>query len=177
MLWLYARQDPQPGMCSGTVHAMFSGTWDEAFLRENLGDNLGCAVLPSFVINETKRPMLSFSSYEAVGINPYSENIKVAAELAAFLASPESQIVRWNTGGVIPAAEVCAEDPAIRRDPVALTVIYQSAGHAVVQPSIAPMQGYWDPMTRFGERLMSGYIDYVGVVHALQDTMQQINGG
>ena len=58
------------GMKEGTIHAMFSGDWDQPALEESLGDKLGCAVLPKFTINGTDYQMKSFASNKAVGVNP-----------------------------------------------------------------------------------------------------------
>ena len=66
------------GMKNGTIHAMFSGDWDEPALRESLGDKLGCAVLPKFTMNGTDYQMKSFASNKAVGVNPNAKFPKAA---------------------------------------------------------------------------------------------------
>ena len=90
------------GFVDGTVGAFFSGSWDYAYLREQMGDKLGAVQLPMVEIGGEQKQMKAFLGSKAVGVNPYSCYPAVSCEFAAFLASVESQKLRYEMRGVIP---------------------------------------------------------------------------
>ena len=138
------------GMMNGTIHAMFSGPWDRPALEEALGNKLGCAVLPKFTMNGTDYQMKSFAGSKAIGVNPNTSNPKAAMQLAAFLASAESQLARYELSAITPAAAACAESDAVKNNFVVAAESAQMAAATIAQPTIAAMNGYWDPVKNFG---------------------------
>ena len=97
-------------------------------------------------------------------------------KLAAFLASPESQLLRYRLSGATPVAGVCSRNPAIQADQRVAVELAQASGFSVVQPTIAEMAGYWDPMKNFGEGILNGTITKGIVSRELYGLMDRING-
>ena len=163
------------GMKEGTIHAMFSGPWDRPALEESLGDKLGCAVLPTFTMNGTDYQMKSFAGSKAIGVNPNAANPKAAMQLAAFLASAEGQLARYELSAITPAATACAENEAVKSNVVVLTEAAEMATATIAQPTIAAMNAYWDPVKNFGLNILNGSITKDNVAQAIEDTMALLN--
>ena len=163
------------GMKDGTISAMFSGPWDEPALAESLGDKLGCAVLPTFTMNGTDYQMKSFAGSKAIGVNPNAKFPKAAMQLAAFLASAEGQLARFELSAITPAASACAEDEAIKADIVVTTESAEMATATVAQPTIAQMANYWDPVKTFGDGILNGDVTVENAAEKLAATMELLN--
>ena len=163
------------GMSDGTIHAMFSGDWDKPALEEALGDKLGCAVLPKFTMDGVDYQMKSFAGNKAVGVNPNAKNPKAAMELAAFLTSPEALLARYELSGYTPAATACTEEDAIKANPTVLVLNDQMANCAIVQPVIAEMSSYWDPVKNFGLNILNGTITADNAKENIEKTMELLN--
>ena len=163
------------GMKEGTIHAMFSGPWDRPALEESLGDKLGCAVLPTFTMNGTDYQMKSFAGSKAIGVNPNAANPKAAMQLAAFLASAEGQLARYELSAITPAATACAENEAVKSNVVVLTEAAEMATATIAQPTIAAMNAYWDPVKNFGLNILNGSITYDNVEEMLDATLELLN--
>ena len=163
------------GMKEGTIHAMFTGPWDRPALEESLGDKLGCAVLPKFTMNGTEYQMKSFAGSKAIGVNPNAKFPKAAMQLAAFLASPEGQLARYELSAITPAATACAEDEAVKNNIFVLTESAEMSTATIAQPTIAAMGSYWDPVKNFGLNILNGSITYDNVAEMLDATMKLLN--
>ena len=163
------------GMKEGTIHAMFTGPWDRPALEESLGDKLGCAVLPTFTMNGTDYQMKSFAGSKAIGVNPNAKNPKAAMQLAAFLASPEGQLARYELSAITPAATACAEDEAVKNNIFVLTESAEMSTATIAQPTIAAMGSYWDPVKNFGLNILNGSITPDNVAEMLDATMKLLN--
>ena len=163
------------GMKEGTIHAMFSGPWDRPALEESLGDKLGCAVLPKFTMNGTDYQMKSFAGSKAIGVNPNASNPKAAMQLAAFLASADGQLARYELSAITPAATACAEAEAVKSNFVVATESAEMATATIAQPTIAAMNAYWDPVKNFGLNILNGSITYDNVEEMLDATLELLN--
>ena len=163
------------GMKEGTIHAMFSGPWDRPALEESLGDKLGCAVLPTFTMNGTDYQMKSFAGSKAIGVNPNASNPKAAMQLAAFLASADGQLARYELSAITPAATACAEAEAVKSNFVVATESAEMATATIAQPTIAAMNAYWDPVKNFGLNILNGSITYENVEEMLDATLELLN--
>ena len=158
------------GMLDGTVGAMFSGDWEEPNLAA-LGENLGCAVLPSFTLaNGETYQMKSFASNKAVGVNPNAKNPKAAMQLAQFLTSPEALTLRYEKSGYISAANGFTVDSA-----TVAVVNEQMATATIPQPVVAQMANYWDPVKNFGLNILNGSITHDTVADDIVKTMALLN--
>ena len=158
------------GMLNGTVHAMFSGDWDEPNLAP-LGDDLGCAALPTFTLaNGSTYQMKSFASNKAVGVNPNASNPKAAMQLAQFLTSAESLALRYELSGYVPASS------DVRVDSELASVLNAQMSYATIpQPCIPEMANFWDPVRNFGLKILNGSITHANAAEMLEATIKLLN--
>ena len=141
------------GLKSGKVDVVFTGNWDAATVRENLGDDWGVAKLPSFTLNGKQVQMKAFAGSTIYGWNPYTKHPVAADQFAAFLSGTESQRKHYKMRSVIPSDSELASDPAIEKDAVAQAQMDTIAETSVVQPSIAEMNNFWVPCENFGNSI------------------------
>ena len=158
------------GMNEGTIHAMFSGDWDEPNLA-SLGENLGCAILPTFTLADGNTyQMKSFASNKAVGVNPNAKNPKAAMQLAEFLTSADSLALRHELSGYIPAAN------GVQVDSATVSVVNaQMAAATIAQPVLAEMSNFWDPVKNFGLNILNGTITHDNAAEMIAKTMELLN--
>ena len=158
------------GMLDGSVAAMFSGDWDEPNLAA-LGDDLGCAVLPTFTMaNGETYQMKSFASNKAVGVNPNASSPKAAMQLAQFLTTAEALSLRYELSGYIPAAADAQVESA-----TANVVSAQMASATIAQPVLAEMANFWDPVKNFGLNILNGSITHDNAKEMIDATMALLN--
>ena len=158
------------GMLDGSVAAMFSGDWDEPNLAD-LGENLGCAVLPTFTLADGNTyQMKSFASNKAVGVNPNAAYPKAAMQLAEFLTSADSLMVRYELSGYTPAANGVTVESA-----TVTTLNAQMASATIPQPTIAQMSNFWDPVKNFGLNILNGTITHENAAEMIAKTMELLN--
>ena len=158
------------GMLDGSVAAMFSGDWDEPNLAA-LGENLGCAVLPTFTMaNGETYQMKSFASNKAVGVNPNAKSPKAAMQLAQFLTTAEALSLRHELSGYIPAAA-----DAVVESATANVVSAQMASATIAQPVLAEMANFWDPVKNFGLNILNGTITHDNAADMIAATMELLN--
>ncbi|MBQ6222210.1 MAG: extracellular solute-binding protein [Solobacterium sp.] len=80
------------GLGSGTVNAIFSGSWDYGNVVDALGkENVGVAVPPTANINGSPKQLLAFAGVKGIGVNAHSAHPEVAVALASFLGSTQAQ--------------------------------------------------------------------------------------
>ena len=157
------------GMLDGSIHAMFSGDWEEPNLAA-LGEDLGCAVLPTFTMNGTDYQMKSFASNKAVGVNPNAKFPKAAMQLAQFLTSAEALELRYEKSGYIPAVNGVEVDSA-----TVAVVNEQMANATIAQPVLAQMANFWDPVKNFGLNILNGSITHDNAQEMIEATMELLN--
>ena len=158
------------GMLDGSIGAMFSGDWDEPNLAD-LGDDLGYAVLPTFTLaNGNTYQMKSFASNKAVGVNPNAAYPKAAMQLAEFLTSADSLMVRYELSGYTPAANGVTVESA-----TVTTLNAQMASATIPQPTIAQMSNFWDPVKNFGLNILNGTITHENAAEMIAKTMELLN--
>ena len=165
------------GLMSGEVSAYFSGSWDYDNLKEALGDKLGACQLPTVTINGEAKSMKSFAGSKAVGVNPNSKNMKVSMQFAAFLASAEGQLLRYEVRSAIPVATALAEDPAVASDIVAVAILDTIANTSILQPTLPEMGNWWTPMETLGRNIVSGEVTAENGADSLVKTLDVINNG
>ena len=165
------------GLMSGEVSAYFSGSWDYDNLKEALGDKLGACQLPTVVINGEAKTLKSFAGSKAVGVNPNSKSMKVAMQFAAFLASAEGQLLRYEVRSAIPVATALAEDPTIAADPVAVAILDTIANTSILQPTLPEMGNWWSPIETLGRNIVAGDVTADNGADSLAKTLDVINNG
>ena len=165
------------GLMDGTVAAYFSGSWEYADLYAALGDNLGAVSLPTANVGGTAVQMKSFAGSKAVGVNPNADNQKAAMELAAFLASADSQLKRFELRNITPAATALAESDAVKASIVASAEIATMANTSVAQPSLPEMSNYWSPMETFGNAIVAGTVTSDNIAEQVAAFQTSLNAG
>jgi arabinogalactan oligomer/maltooligosaccharide transport system substrate-binding protein len=140
----------------GTVNAVFSGSWDAPYIKNLLGDHMGVAQLPTITLNGEEKQLQSFAGSKAIGVNKYSQNMKVALEVAAFLADTDSQMMRYQMRGIIPSTQYALDYWQIFEDPVAWAEINTMMYTSCVQPTIPEMGHYWTPASNMGSAIANG---------------------
>lgn len=157
------------GLKDGSVDVVFTGNWDAATVRENLGDDWGVAQLPCFTLNGQQVQMKAFAGSTVYAWNPYSKHPKAADQFAAFLAGTYSQRKHYEMRSVIPSDVEVAATPEVMKDAVAQAQIDTIANTSVVQPSISEMSNFWTPCENFGKAI---YNREVTVENAAEQTEQ-----
>lgn len=166
-------------LIDGNADAIFSGSWSYNDLKAALGDNLGIAQLPNFTIDGVSYPMTALGGTKCVGVNPNSGSVagkqKVATQFAAFLASKEAQLERYNMRNVIPAHKALQSDATIMANPVAVAEIATMNNNAVVQSALPEMDKYWTPVATFSQNVYAGDITLDNYTKAVDSLMTQLN--
>ncbi len=88
----------QASKLGSSAAAVVSGIWEYEVADGNLGENLGCAELPSFHVGEATYHLSSFDGYKLLGVKP-QVNVKKASvcrKIARFLTNEDCQFERFN---------------------------------------------------------------------------------
>ena len=165
------------GLKNGTVAAYFSGSWDYAGLYEALGEDLGAVAAPTVMINGAPAQLKAYAGSKAVGVNPNAKNMKAAMEFAAFLASSDSQLLRFQLRNITPAVTALAENADVAASIVAVAESNTMAYASVAQPTIAEMNPVWGPVGTFGTNLADGSVTAENVAEMVDLLDGQLNGG
>ena len=150
-------------LTAGEVSATFSGSWDAQAVEDALGDKMGVAMLPKFTADGNEYQMTAMSGSKCVGVNPNSGAVEgkqeIATAFAAFLASEEAQLARYEMRGVIPAHKNLKTNEKVAADAVAIAEIDTIANASVVQSALPAMSKYWGPVENFGGKVVTGDIN------------------
>ena len=163
------------GLKDGSVGAYFSGDWEYAGLYEVLGDDLGAVQLPTVEIDGNTVTMKAFAGSKAVGVNPNASNPKAAMQLAAFLASAEGQLLRFELRNITPAVTALGENESVAASIIAAAQNGTMAKTSVAQPTIAEMGNYWGPMGTFGENIVNGGVTADNVQEMVDAFVESLN--
>ena len=96
--------------------AVVSGIWEYEVAEKNLGENLGCAELPSFHVGEATYHLSSFDGYKLLGVKP-QVNIKKASvcrKIARFLTGEDCQYERFNQAKWGPTNKAAADKDDVK---------------------------------------------------------------
>ena len=165
------------GLKNGTVVAYFSGSWDYAGLFEALGEDLGAVAAPTVMIGGEAKQLKAYAGSKAVGVNPNAKNMKAAMQFAAFLASADSQLLRFQLRNITPAVTALAENADVAASIVATAESATMAYASVAQPTIAEMNPVWGPVGTFGTNIADGMVTRDNVVESVDAMDAQLNGG
>ena len=164
------------GLKDGTVAAYFSGSWDYAGLYEALGDKLGAVAAPTVTINGEAAQLKAYAGSKAIGVNPNAKNMKAAMQFAAFLASADSQLLRFQLRNITPAVTALSENADVAASIVAVAESNTMAFASVAQPTIAEMNPVWGPVGTFGTNIADGMVTRDNVVESVDALDAQLNG-
>ena len=91
-------------------------------------------------------------------------------QLAEFLVSAESLMLRYELSGYTPAANGATVDSA-----TVTTLNAQMAAATIPQPTIAQMSNFWDPVKNFGLNILNGSITHDNAAEMIAKTMELLN--
>ena len=143
------------GLKDGTVGAMFTGSWDAASIKTELGDNFGVAALPTFTIDGEEKQLYSYAGSKAVGVNKNTEYPQVANALAQWLANTDSQLTRFEARGVIPCDTSLLENDTVKADATAVAQLLTIDTTSIMQPFVTAMDNYWGPAENMGKAIVA----------------------
>ena len=165
------------GLKDGTVVAYFSGSWDYQGLYEALGEDLGAVAAPTVMMNGAPAQLKAYAGSKAVGVNPNASNPKAAMQFAAFLASADSQLLRFQLRNITPAVTALAENADVAASIVAVAESNTMAYASFAQPTIAEMNPVWGPVGTFGTNLADGTVTAENAAEMVDLLNEQLNGG
>ena len=171
------------GLKDGSVVAYFNGSWEYTNAEgtgvyDVLGENLGCAQLPTVNIDGKDVPMKSLAGTKCVGVNPNAKNQKAAMQLAAFLASEEGQQLRFELRNITPALASLAETDAVKASACAQAEIAVANNTSAIQSGLPAMDtAFWGPMGTFGANVDNGTVTADNVQEQVDALVEAMNGG
>ena len=117
----------------GTVAAITNGNWAMGDYKAALGDKLAVAPLPAGPGGKAN-PLLGVDGYY---LNPNSEDLEAALEVALYLTNLEAQTLMMNDAGHVPArANVEVTDPL-------MAGLLDGFSSAYVRPQVPELGLYW----------------------------------
>lgn len=148
------------GLRDGSIHAMFSGSWDANNVKEALGDNMGAAALPTYTLNGQKKQMYSYAGSKAIGVNPNAKNMEAAVKLAVYLGGEKGQKLHYELRNVIPCNKKLLEDRDILSDLVVAAQTETFDKTSVLQPFVPKMSNCWVPVENMGKGIRNGSVTH-----------------
>lgn len=124
-----------------TAAVAISGIWNYAAAKKALGDNLGCAEMPSFTVDGQTYHISSFSGYKLIGFKPQKDakKLSVCRKIAQFLTSEKCQLERFNSVGWGPSNIIASQNEKVLAQP-GLKALFDQSKYAQEQ-GICP--GSW----------------------------------
>lgn len=148
------------GLRDGSIHAMFSGSWDANNVKDALGENMGVAALPTYTLNGIEKQMYSYAGSKAIGVNPNAKNMEAAVKLAVYLGGEEAQRAHYELRNVVPCHTKLLEDKTIAENPVVVAQNETFNHTSVLQPFVAKMNNCWVPVENMGKGIRNGSITH-----------------
>jgi arabinogalactan oligomer/maltooligosaccharide transport system substrate-binding protein len=148
------------GLRDGSINAMFTGSWDAMSIKEILGDNTGCAALPTYELNGETKQMYAYAGSKAIGVNAHSKNMVPAVELAIYLSSAEAQELHYELRSTIPCNTELLKDETIQSDPVVVAQNETFDRTSILQPFVSGMNNCWTPVENMGKSIRNGTVTH-----------------
>ncbi len=154
-----------------------AGTWDIPAYKEKLGENYGCAPMPTITIDGETKNLGAFLGGKLFGVNPYKsagdkEQLKAAHELAKFLSNEESQLARFENQNVAPCNVKAAANEMVTKD-INVKCLIEQAEHAHEQTAV-PGNFWTAPATlvKAIKEANGAELDYATLAKTFNDTIK-----
>lgn len=163
----------EPHTPTNNIAASIAGTWDISAYKKALGDNYGCAVMPTVTIDGETKNLGAFVGGKLLGVNPLrsqtdTERLTAAHELALYLSGTEAQTKRYTSFGWGPCNLDALNSDAIKSDPNMVVLAQQvTFGH---EQTSTPAK-IWDAAAKLAEGIADGTYTFEG----LQDACNVFN--
>ncbi len=120
-----------------------SGTWNYENAKDQLGDNMGVAKLPSFVVGDKSYQLGSYNGCKLMGVKPQKNSVRAAVinKLAQYLTGEEAQLERFNAAGWGPSNIAAQGSDAVKAAPH-LTALMEQNNYSRPQGQIHG--SWWD---------------------------------
>ncbi len=151
---------------AGEVAMFVNGPWALGDYKKDLGDKLGVVPMPAGP-GGNANPLNGIDGFY---INPNSQNIASAVELALFLTNAESSAIYTSGAGHVPIrSDVVADDPL-----VAAFALASSQGFP--RPQSAEFAQYWGPFGTMFTEVLEGVSAPADAVATACTAMNEANG-
>jgi sugar ABC transporter substrate-binding protein len=171
-------QDSQaaPTAENGLV-ACVDGGWNASAYKAALGDNFGCAKMPTVTIDGETKTLSSFLGYKLYGVNPLRGNeahVELSHMVAKYLASDAVQESRYDTLSIVPTSTAVKALDKVAASPVAAALSAQSA---YAHPQGATPGTVWSCTNTFITDIEAGTVtedniaEYMASVNTLLETI------
>ena len=164
------------GLRSGTVKAMFSGSWDYDSVKKALGKNFACAKLPTITINGQEKQLRAFAGSKAIAVNPNSKHQEVAVALAKYLGGSKAQEDHYTMRSIIPCNTELLKKDSISKDPLIKAQNDTINETSVLQPTITEMSNFWGPAETFGKAVAGKQVNANNYKEKTDAFVKGING-
>lgn len=102
--------------------ACVTGMWNYSVAKDAIGDNLGCAKMPTFTVDGQDYNIGSYSGYKLLGVKPQEDTNKVrlCKLIARYLSGQDCQEERFNavewgpTNNVVSALDKVKQQPGLK---------------------------------------------------------------
>lgn len=150
------------GLLNGTADAVFTMVSDYQKLKKALGDRLGAAMLPTFTAEGNEYQMKSLAYCKCVGVNPKADEeegkMELCMEFAAFLASAEGQLLRYEMVGTVPINKGLRQHEKVLADSVVTALMDTAACAAVPATKALAYTAYYGAIASFGNNVSIGAV-------------------
>lgn len=109
----------QTNKLGDTASVAISGIWNYSAAKQALGENLGCAQMPSFSVDGQTYHISSFSGYKLIGVKPQTDAKKasVCRKIARYLTNEQCQTERFKNAGWGPSNIAAANSEEVLAQP------------------------------------------------------------
>ena len=130
----------------GEAAMLVNGPWALADYVKDLGDNLGVVPMPAGPAG----PATPLNGIDGFYINPNSQNVDGAVELALFLTGQASAQIYTDSAGHVPIrTDVTSSDPLI-------AAFAQASATGYPRPQSAEFANYWGPFGDMFTKVLEG---------------------
>jgi arabinogalactan oligomer/maltooligosaccharide transport system substrate-binding protein len=141
--WSNTMEAPTP---SNSYAACIAGTWEIGAYKEALGEDYGCAVMPTVTVDDDTKNLGAFLGGKLLGVNPNragsdQDRLKAAHELAKFLSDYDCQMKRFQANNVAPCNVDAAAEESVLASPN-VKVLVEHAKYAHAQTAVP--DNYWN---------------------------------
>lgn len=166
-----------PGADSKTK-AVIAGTWKVQAYKDLLGDDYGCAVMPTVTVDGETAHLGCFLGGKFFGVNPQrsagdSERLQAAHELAKFLSGAACQTKRYEEASIYPCNVNAQNHPAMASDPNVLVLKAQSE-FAHVQSAVPDT--FWNAPSNLTAGIKDGTYTEANLQEAINNFNTAVKG-
>ncbi|MBD5390560.1 extracellular solute-binding protein [bacterium] len=173
--WQNAMAVPTPK--NGLVGCI-AGTWDIATYKEELGDNYGCAPMPTITVDGDTQHLGAFLGGKLLGVNPQraqgnADRLAAAHQLAVFLSGKECQLKRFDDQGVAPCNIEAAKEERVLASPNVQVLLEQAK---FAHPQTAVPAAFWTAPNTLTAGIKAGDITLDNLQAAIDTLNNSIRG-